>query len=55
MEYDEVTCPTVSMEGTLLTTVIEAHEGQDIAKCDIPNAFFQMHVEKRTKMEIKPS
>ena len=27
MECDEVTIPTVSMEGTLLTTVIKAHEG----------------------------
>ena len=49
MECDEVMSPTMSMEGTLLTTVIEAQEGQDIATCDIPNAFVQTHVEEENK------
>ena len=40
---------TVSMEGTLLTTVIEAQEGRDIATCDIPNTFVQTHVEEKDK------
>ena len=35
MEHDEVTSPTISMEGTLLTPVIEAQEGRDIATCNI--------------------
>ena len=39
MEYNEVTSLTISMEGTLLTAVIKAQEGQDNATCDIPNAF----------------
>ena len=39
MEHDEITSPTISMEGTLLTTVIEAQEGQDITTSDIPNTF----------------
>ena len=49
MEHDEVTSLTVSMEGTLLTVVIEAQEGCDIATCDIPNAFVQTHVEENDK------
>ena len=49
MEHDEVTSLTVSMEGTLLTAVIEAQEGQDVATCDIPNAFVQTHVEEKDK------
>ena len=49
MKHDEVTSPTISMEGTLLTTVIEAQEGQDIATCNIPNAFVQTHVEEKDK------
>ena len=49
MEHDEVTSPTVSTEGTLLATVIEAQEGQDIATCDIPNTFVQTHVEEKDK------
>ena len=40
---------TVSMEGTLLTAVIEAQEGQDITTCNIPNAFVQTHVEEKDK------
>ena len=39
MDHDEVTSLTVSMEGTLLTAVIEPQEGCDIATCNIPNAF----------------
>ena len=46
MEHDEVMSPTSSMEGTLLNSVVEAQEGQDITTCDIPNAFVQTHVEK---------
>ena len=41
--------PAMSMEGTLLTTVIEAQEGQDIATCNIPNTFVQTHVEENDK------
>ena len=42
MEHDEIMSPMVSTEGTLLTTVIEAQEGHDVAMCDIPNAFVQI-------------
>ena len=49
MENDEVTCPTISTEGTLLTAVIKAQGGQDVATCDIPNAFVQTHVEEKDK------
>ena len=45
MECDEVMSLTVSMEGTLLTAVIDAQDGQDVATCDIQNAFVQTHVE----------
>ena len=49
MEHDEVMSLTIGMEGTLLTTVIEAQEGQDIMTCDIPNAFVQTHEEEKEK------
>ena len=39
MEHDEVLSLTIRMEGTLLTTVIEAQEGHDITTCDNPNTF----------------
>ena len=44
MEHNEVMSPTTSKEGTLLTAVIKAQEGQDITTCDIQNAFVQTHV-----------
>ena len=59
MNREEVTSPTVSTESTLLTAVIEAAEGRDVATCDIPNAFIQTDVEKvdkdgnRTIMKIR--
>ena len=49
MDHNEVMSPTVSMEGTLLTAVIKAQEGQDVTICNIPNAFVQTHVEERDK------
>ena len=49
MDHNEVMSPTMSMEGTLLTTVIKAQEGQDVATCNIPNAFVQTHVEEKDK------
>ena len=54
MECDEVMSPTMSMEGTLLTTVIKAQEGQDVTKCNIPNAF-KLLWRRRTRMVIEPS
>ena len=49
----------VSTESTLLTAVIEAMEGRDVATCDIPNAFIQTEVDEvdkdgnRTLMKIR--
>ena len=49
MECNDVTSLTISMEGTLLTTVIKAQEAQDVTTCNIPNAFVQTHVEEKDK------
>ena len=49
MECNEVMSLTISTEGTLLTAVIEAQEGQDVATCNIPNAFVQTQVEEKDK------
>jgi hypothetical protein len=52
MEREEVSSPTVSTESTMLTAVIEAAEGRDVATCDIPNAFIQTEVEEADKRII---
>ena len=49
MECDEIKSPTMSTQGTLLTAVIKAQEGQDIATYNILNAFVQTHVEEKDK------
>jgi hypothetical protein len=49
MSREDVSSPTVSTESTLLTAVIEASEGRDVATCDIPNAFIQTEVEEKDK------
>ena len=49
MECNEVASLTISMEGTLLTAVIKAQEGQDVATRNIPNTFVQAHVEEKDK------
>ena len=61
MSRENVSSPTVNTESTLLTAVIEAEEGREVATCDIPNAFIQTQVEEvdqegnRTIMKIKGS
>jgi hypothetical protein len=45
MQREEVASPTVNTESTMLTAVIEAEEGRDVATCDIPNAFIQTEVD----------
>jgi hypothetical protein len=49
MEREEVSSLMVSTESTMLTSVIEAVEGRDVATCDIPNAFIQTEVEETDK------
>jgi hypothetical protein len=49
MERDEVSSPTVSTEATMITGVIEAMEGRDVATCDIPNAFVQTDLDEYDK------
>ena len=49
MNREDTSSPTVSTEAILLTGVIEAEEGREVATCDIPNAFVQTEVEKKDK------
>ena len=41
MEDTDVSSPAASLEGMLLTAMIDAHENRDIRSLDIPNAFTQ--------------
>jgi hypothetical protein len=45
MQREDVSSPTVSTESVLLTAVIDAKEGRDVATCAIPNVFIQTDVQ----------
>ncbi len=45
MTKEESSSPTVSTEAVLLTLIVDAREGRDVAVVDIPNAFIQTKVE----------
>ncbi len=45
--------PTVATESVFLTSVIEAHEKQDMACFNIPGAFFHADSDKDTTMVLK--
>jgi hypothetical protein len=40
---EESSSPTVSTESVLLTSIVDAHEGREVAVIDIPNAYIQTH------------
>jgi hypothetical protein len=42
---EESSSPTVSTEAVLLTSIVDAREGRDVAVVDIPNAFIQTKVD----------
>jgi hypothetical protein len=42
---EELSSPTVSTKAVLLTSIVDARKGRDIAIIDIPNAFIQTRVD----------
>jgi hypothetical protein len=42
---EDASSPTVATEAVLLSCIIDAEEGRDVAVIDIPNAFIQTRVE----------
>jgi len=49
MTKEDVSSPTVTAEAVMLTCVIDAQEGRDVAVVDIPNAFAQTVVSDEDK------
>ena len=49
---EDASSSTVASESVLLSCIIDAEEGQDVAVIDIPNAFIQTHVEGEKDMAI---
>jgi hypothetical protein len=49
---EESSSPTVATESVLLTSIIDAEEGRDVAVIDIPNAFIQTQIENEKDMAV---
>ena len=45
IDKQDATSPTAALESVLLTAIIDAKEGRDVAVIDIPNAFIQTRLE----------
>jgi hypothetical protein len=50
MQREEVSSPTISTKSTILTAVIEAAEGRDVATCNIPMRSSKPKFKKFTRM-----
>ena len=53
VDKEKAASPTASLESIMLTSVIEASEGREVAVTDIPNAFIQTDVEKEDTVIMK--
>jgi hypothetical protein len=49
---EDASSPTVATESVLLTCIVDAEEGRDVAVVDIPNAFIQTRIEDENDMAI---
>ena len=49
---EDASSPTVATEAVLLTWIVDAEEGRDVAVVDIPNAFIQTKIEDEADMAI---
>jgi hypothetical protein len=49
---EDASSPTVATEAVLLTCIIDAEDGRDVAVVDIPNAFIQTKIENESDMAI---
>jgi hypothetical protein len=53
MRKEETSSPTVANEALMLTCVIDAIEGRDVATVDIPGAFMQSEMEGNVLMKLQ--
>ena len=49
----EWSSPTVTTDGVIITSTIEAHEGRDVATADFPNAYLHADNNEQTLMLLK--
>ena len=49
----DLSFPTVTTDGVIITSIIEAHEGRDVVVADLPNAFLHADNKEKTIMLLK--
>jgi hypothetical protein len=53
MTKQETSSPTVATKALILTCVVDAIEGRDVATCDIPGAFMQSDMKGKVVMKLE--
>jgi hypothetical protein len=53
MSKEETSLPTVATESLILSCVVDAIEGRDVATCDIPGAFMQSDMKGKVIMKLE--
>ena len=53
MSKEDTASPTVTPKGLMMTTVINAEEGQDIVMNDAPNCQFKLNHQRKSMVMIK--
>jgi hypothetical protein len=53
MTKEETSSPTVAIESVMLSCMIDAHEGRNVATADIPGAFMQTYMEGTVHMMLE--
>jgi hypothetical protein len=53
MSKEETSSPTAATEALILTCIINAIEGCDVATCDIPGAFMQSDMKGKVVMKLE--
>jgi hypothetical protein len=53
MRKQETSSPTVATKALMLTCVVDAIEGRDVATCDIPGAFMQSDMKGKVVMKLE--
>jgi hypothetical protein len=50
---EDAASPTVAMDSTFITGTIDAHEGRDVATCDLPGAFLHTVTDEKVIMVLR--
>jgi hypothetical protein len=53
MTKEDTSSPTVATEALILTCLVDAIKGRDVATCDIPGAFMQSKMEGKAVMKLE--